>query len=492
VIENRIYEFTLEATSPVAVGSHNSEEILKDALGTPFIPGTSIVGALRDYLIRVGESEQTILQYLGGIPKKPTEDVGSDTQQQQKFIESRIYISDGAIVSQDGTGQIQVANKQGTAIEPKYRTAKNNHKYNFEYLKPGFLMTFRIESDIHREDDQSAKPDELERLIKVWAFGIQEGDIRLGGHKNNDFGRFLLKSVEIRKYEFTDAAAIDDFIFNRRSHASQTKSVRLEMDSSDIRKEQSTKISISMQGCFPYGVYQSFSDTETGERNHHVEVTGLLKNTVGSGWYIPSSSMKGLLQSECRSLLLRMLAGQNRGNHEAAADHLCGQLFGNAEQRGILIVADMKLDATSAKEVIVNRPDTKDRKSSTLPVYVKIDRLTGGVLGSALKHQNEIHGYAEWHLEFRVNDNVSETHPFIFPLVYILRRIGAGKVPIGGRSAIGLGQFQATRLEFAGSGWRNDNLQCEPLQQDNLEWLKRCYSALEQWINSQYEAFQGR
>ncbi|MFC4600946.1 RAMP superfamily CRISPR-associated protein [Cohnella hongkongensis] len=486
--EKRIYEFVLEAVSPVAVGSRDSGAILKDASGNPFIPGTSIGGALRDYLNRSGESKQTVFQYLGGT--EPSENASPDVRPQQTFIESRIYISDGDIVSKDGQGQIQIGNKQGTAIDPQYRSALNKHFYTIEYLEPGFLVTFRIESDIEVADEESAKPDELERLIKVWALGIQGGSIRLGGHRNNGFGRFRVKSVGLRTYSFTDLAAIDAYIFNRYTHPSPPNPVKFDSDLNRTSSGQHV-ISIDIQGKFPYGVYQSFDDKETSGRNKGVAVTGPLKNVDGQGWYIPSSSMKGLLRSEFRHLLLRMLVTQNRENPEEAVEYICAQLFGSTDQRGMLVVSDMKLDAAYAEEVVIKRPAKEEEKSVTLPIYVKIDRLTGSVMGSALKHQNEIHGNASWHLELWVNEVAGEEHPYIFPFVYMLRRIGSGKVPIGGRSSIGLGQFAATRIEISGGYWKKDHLQSEPLHQDDVEWLQRSYSAFEQWLCSQYKVFKG-
>ncbi|QDR78907.1 RAMP superfamily CRISPR-associated protein [Sporomusa termitida] len=199
--------------------------------------------------------------------------------------------------------------------------------------------------------------------------------------------------------------------------------------------------------------------------------------TAGAEYYIPAASLKGVLRHEVRRLLGRMA-------HAApamAADQLPGKiekhladLFGSTDSTGKLTVHDI---------VVTGTPVTVARDSSQTdqPVYTKIDRLTGGSYVSALKRQQEIQGTAVISLELAVKPAADGYFHYIFPLVYVLRRLGAELVPLGGRTVAGLGQFKAptVNIDCGGETW---NIETGPdLSAGNRRQLEVWWEAFAGW-----------
>ncbi|MRN53121.1 RAMP superfamily CRISPR-associated protein [Paenibacillus monticola] len=468
----QIYCFTLKAESPARFGGTRAEELLKDGDDRPFVAGNSIGGALRDYVNRAfPHLEQEVLYYMGGSVLDP--DLMDNEEKVFKFRESRIFISDGLIsgiqkLEQPEHQKVTTMWAEGTAINPVNSSARLNHKYKREYLPRGTELAFNIECDTGAEESDSALLKvAFQELIELWARAIHDGSLRLGGQKSNGYGKFSLSKLEIQEFNFDSQKVLDDYIFNREHIKRRDCTGRV------LQGENKTAvlpaIEFTMMGSFPYGVYQSFQDEVVSAKTF--KVTGLQRNGDGN-YYIPATSIKGLLRHEIRQLFIRMNKDQSPAGI-LAAEQLCEQLFGSTEQRGKLLMSDMIF--TKFVEVAIERPKSPRDDSetpTTLPVYVKIDRLTGGVLSSALKHQNEIQGEAELCLELQADDVDPNGHPFLFPILYALRRIGAGKVPIGGRTVIGLGEFSAPEVKVSIMGepyYFNNGDSLPPEQLQRLE-----------------------
>ncbi|MEW9107668.1 RAMP superfamily CRISPR-associated protein, partial [Paenibacillus sp.] len=416
------YQFTIRAVTPAYFGDSKQGELVKNAHGQPLVLGNAIGGAVRDYLKRTAIPEELILKSMGG-------------DQVSTFKESNLYISDGIVVCSD-----EVV-KEGTAIDPQYGSAKDMHKYTLYHLPEGTEITFRIESDelidlddsSQQNDDGLLASSELEQIIGTLAEGLDTRQLRLGGQKSNGFGAFEIKELRKREFRLDSVEELERYIFNDRDKVEGTL-----IDWKTLNRFQpksSAGVSFSMNGCFPYGVYQSFKRNDPSCK----DMMGLQYKQ--GKYYIPSTSLKGLIKNEIRLLLKRMktAGATNAQELDEFVEHKCAELFGSIDKKGKLVFFDAILEKTRLVEIDRNTATNKDgTKAETCPVYIKIDRLTGGAYKSALKHQQEIQGEAD--IRLSLDDTVDgKLSPYIFPLIYVLRRIGAGDVPIGGRTAIGLG-----------------------------------------------------
>lgn len=490
--EKIIYSFTLEAKSPLSFGSlendpdmvvMNTDTIIK-------ISGNSIGGALREYL-KQGDDEDkkaTIIAYMGGVEQEGSENSQQEELQQKeldiaqskdKFIESSIYISDATLQAS------KIETQEGTSINPKTGTASKHKKYTFKSFPRGTKLSFTIECDV--ENGKPVKKNikvTFDELVKNWAIGFHKGDIRLGGRKSNGMGLFKVAGLEKKVFSFNNAKAIEEYIFHRG---------KLEYEKVDLtflpeKNENNSTINFTLNGSFPYRVYQAFHDDSLSKKEK-VTVTGLQKED--DQYYIPATSIKGLLRHEV-SLLIQQLSAC-----ESTATAKCGELFGDTGQQGKLRFVDVFIG--HSKQIRIER---EAKGSSTLPVYNKIDRLTGGALDKALKHQNEVIGEAKIDIELRDEGVPLEDNPYVFPLVYVLRRIGSGKVPIGGRTVIGLGEFKATQTtvtqnnktqvfpNLTYSEELEDNAGQQPLEflsdkPDAVQLLEKSFKSFERWVKDE-------
>ncbi|MEK4372391.1 RAMP superfamily CRISPR-associated protein [Paenibacillus sp. FSL R5-0473] len=487
----RRFTFTLRAKTPIHFGGNLQGALLLDGDDKPFVSGNSIGGALRSWLNASSEViSADIMYYLGG-PKKSIDE-------KEEFEESRVYISDGHLKLPDNPLVIDQGNAgllamEGTAVDPKTGSALNNHKYTRYDLPQGTELVFTVECDTNPEETTSPKEADITdaahvrlsftKLIYTWATAIHRGELRFGGQKSNGHGRFSLEHLTCREFLFDSSEALEQFIFNR--HKGEEKDC-----TEDARKYAEyisghPTIELSLKGHFPYGVYQSYTDREQS-KEHGTQVTGLLRS-VDETYYLPGSSIKGILRHEMRRLLFRMLPDQERSiaEREIRVDTLLQEWFGSQDKIGSVMVSNVVIDEVS--EMNIERINNQNTK----PTYNRIDRITGGVIDGALKTQNEVRGNAEIRLELRVGKDVEDVkyaEGKLFPLIYLLRNIGSGLLPLGGRTVIGLGQFEAKETEVYLNGDILRFSNTGPLDEKNQAELKDYYDLFVAFLNKEGEA----
>lgn len=395
------YRFHLKSVSPLYFGSNEKGEILKRADETPFITGNSIGGAIRRYLDKL--KENNVLGNLGG-------------EEDSEFIESSITISDGIL---DPYKAI-VRKKEGTRLNREMATADDGSKYEFEYLREGTKVSFEIE----RECNKRLVEKEFKRLISQIAQGFNIGELTLGGQFTNGFGRFELTQLEKREFDLTNLESLGKYIFDRYNEPWVIEDV-----GEKIEYIKGDDITFEIYGSFPYGVYQNFVIED------EVNLSGI-QIDYNKNYYIPSSSLRGLMRSELEKLYNSL---------NASGETYCRDLFGGKDAKGKLRFNNLILE--DAKEIVVNKAESKDDNQRVNEnghaTYNKIDRLTGGAYGNSLFSQRNIEGNACF--KFTLSEHSGEG--YIYPILIILRNIGHGIIPVGGRTSIGLGQFKAKYIK---------------------------------------------
>lgn len=477
-----IYDFTIKAVSPLHLGAGQEgqeNKLVKNAQEKPVLPGNSLGGALREYLKQTEAPEETVRKYMGGAKL--------DEDRQEIFVTSGVYISDGKIA-----GDI-ISRKEGTAVNPAYGVAERHSKYSLEYLPEGTEISFRIEGDVRDGREQCGAQGEerlcaaeLEKIIGTWARGFATLTLVLGGQKSNGFGRCELKKLEKTVFPLDNSRSMDEYIFQRKGLRERRREELAWQDLAYYFLTKRSTLLFSMRGEFPYGVYQAFPIKEagntntdpTGESPGRQQLTGLLQK--GNDYFIPSTSLKGVLKNEIR-LLLKKMTG------EKLVDAKLVDLFCGKKNQGRLVFSDLRIADGKPVEVeryLKNKQGVWETEKGQ-PVYIKIDRLTGGAFASALKHQQEIQGSAEIRFELMTEPSSWENNPYVFPLVYALRRIGAGTVPLGGRTVIGLGQFSAPKVNVV-----LDNKTCaieteSDLSSENRKLLEHWFESFKRWCNDE-------
>lgn len=467
-----IYRFKLTSESPFYFGDSRKDQLVKNSQGEPLLLGNSIGGALRDYLEQLEVNDETILKYMGGVKKEKPE---------ERFIPSSIYISDG--VFEEG----KPITIQGTKINPFYGAAEDKMKYSAECLASETKLSFTIEGDFWTGEEDGPCLQEFEKLIGTWARGFASGQLLFGGKKNNGFGRLKLVDLTKKVFPLDNQLNIDKYIFARNTEKEQKVDIN-QLEFYESSKED--KVVFFLEGQFPYGLYQNYKlkSDEVKEKSDEVKeesdevkeeldgieegVTGVQQ--IGGSYVLPASSLKGVVKNELRLLITRITDDYNQAVEKSE------ELLGGAKCKGKVAFFDIEIQNVKKVKIVKFSPSNGQGKEP-IPIYIKIDRLTGGNYQSALLKQQEIQGKAEIRLELSQKKG-EDIKPFIFPLLYILRRIGVGLVPLGGRTSIGLGQFFSDKVSFQLKG-KELVLPTGELSEEQRRLFKDYFEAFKRWCN---------
>lgn len=534
------YKFKIRAKTPMRFGGSDKIEIVKDSDGKPFVMGNSIGGAIRSYLETDIKKDDLFLFMGGEKPEyenaKGGKNDGKNDEEKKKtvFVKSGVYISDakisngetsegnkGSDESENGGNEreseceISVKTREGTRIDSETGSARENSKYEFEYIDKGAVLEFSIEAEVPahaqggkcesaREDrpggikTKALEESQMDTVIRSIAKGIEIGRLIMGGQKNNSFGRFKLEHIEKKVWELASCEAIEDYISNREDSA---QCLDFESGKGDFNKAaEAERTVIEMDGDFPFGVYQSYRIEKFGQ-----DVSGILENKL------PASSLKGVLRHNVSAMIKAMGAKnpdlkemQIFGGNYAVPEGEAGKSGEAGVHAGKVCCYDIELwgeegEGSKASEIKVIRPEPgksqakgeedsskyeKDSKEKmarsewerTCPTYIKIDRLTGGNSNGALVKQVEMSGKAKLKVELLGED----APKFIFPVIYTLRRIGTGELPLGGKTSIGLGVFKAKSVKV--NGQEIDILK-DNVEGPAMKTMKGYYEEFEGWCS---------
>lgn len=400
------YRFNIQALSPVYFGSEEKGEILKNSQGNPFITGNSIGGAIRSFLKKYVGNKENIKEVIGGE---------AVNEEKPDFIESNAIITDGIIAG----SKEDICIKEGTRVNRRTSTADDGSKYEFEYLDIGTRISFEIEMECNNENETKFR-----NIIKDIINGINSKKLTLGGQITNGFGQFKINQIEKKEFNLDSIEGLKEYIFKRNDSNSHWKKVNVNYNPNIDKCEE---IKFVLKGRFPYGVYQNY------DMKKDSKPSGIQRGK--EGYYIPASSIKGLMKSEIEKLYNSL---------GVSSEDYVLKLFGGQKSIGKIIFKDIILN--NAKEIEVFYPkkiDGNSKEEDKYPTYNKVDRLVGSSYTNALFKQREIEGEAL--IEFSLN-NFADNEEFIYPILTILRNIGLGLIPIGGRTSVGLGKFEAEEM----------------------------------------------
>jgi len=234
-----IVKGTIVAETPVHIGAgsesmdpvETDNAVIKDKDGKPYIPGSSLKGALRSWLetfLRGGGNK-----ILGG--KTPCLCVNSpcinDTEVKEikkKFknkedserlvadeiykrlciickvfgshcFTSKITINDCKLIGE----RAYIEKRDGVAIDRDTGTSSKNKKYDFEQVSAGTKFDFYMTAD--NLDSENEKI--LEVIIKI----LESGDFTVGGKTSVGLGRIRLYGTKIYRI---DENSLENYLFN--------------------------------------------------------------------------------------------------------------------------------------------------------------------------------------------------------------------------------------------------------------------------------------
>lgn len=332
--------YLAEATcvTPLRTGGPDGDPqtVLRDSRGRAFQQGTSLAGALREYLTR------------GGGPGTAEALFGS------AGVPGSLIVSDGVF---DDAAEQQA--RPRLRIDPPSGTAADGGKFDVAHISAGSVFRFSLVWLGHR--DRAGELQTVEALLAA----LNAGDIRLGAQKTNGFGRVSL-SVRRRVFDMADEK-------DRQAWLADDLSGVEPLVLSAVPGQDAVVFTIS-------GRAESLlvrASAPAIDENGESYMPNMCENGVN---ILPGSSIKGAVRSRAATI------ANAAGLPEQTVDSLFGREAKGPDNgmAGRVIFEDVLMTNAVVKNSAVRK----------LP-RIRIDKFTGGVIRKGLFQEAPISGSIE-------------------------------------------------------------------------------------------------
>lgn len=337
------------------------------------------------------------------------------------------------------------------AINPVTGTAKDNFLYSHAYVPEGNTFTCEIEADNLNEA-------QIKQLLDLLAQLDASPFSQLGKGKSNQQGRI---AWQLQTTETLGSENLQKWLTDGKADSSLPWLAQTFADSMPPTVAKSL---------------QCFALTITPQSPILINDPERVKPDKGAGeakleYYrdphgqlvIPASSLKGVMRSHCRKILLTLLidkAGLKPNDDQqqanSLADGLIGELFGNTGQQSKLWLADAVAE------------NTKEHRQT----FNAVDRFTGGVADGALYTANAATATAI-KTDVYLKNSLDDWQKGL--LILLLRDALEGDLTVGWGKAKGFGSIVLTEITNGEQALKNWPELCE-----NPEHL----AAMQSWLES--------
>ncbi len=445
---------TLVLESPAHLGGGDLDALtdmpvlLNEVDDRPLLTGTSIAGALRNYLrerqqgdsVKFGKTENGLYATLlfGGHR-------GDDDG-----IQSPLVVHD-AVGTLSGYEL-----RDGVAIDPATRTAEDKKKFDIQLLGAG--TTFPLQFDLAigkrtEDEDMNAYRVDLIKALATALKGLEDGEITLGARKRRGFGRCTVRDWEVACYDLSQREGLLAWLASDRDPDWQKMaSVPVKKGAilpalgvsellKDNRQRVQLKARFALDGTLL--IRSGFGEADTRADTVHLHA---IRSDGSSVPVIPGTSWAGVLRHRALKIArtlsddreVEVGEGENKKTVKLAVDFVDG-LFGPSE-------IDKNADSKSSR-VVIDESEVRDASSLEI-TRVKIDRFTGGAYESALFTEQPLVGTPDSVVELVLTVRGQGDSNKYTPdeetglLLLLLKDLWTGDLPIGGESSVGRGRLQ--------------------------------------------------
>ncbi|HBN57053.1 MAG TPA: hypothetical protein DD414_09785 [Lachnospiraceae bacterium] len=389
----KYYAVELSLASPLAVSGgedyESDADLIRNRDGEVFVPGSSLAGALRNYISRKEDCER-LFGYSQGEEGRMSAVSLSDLYFDRKAgirvsLRDRVKLTEGKTV---------------------------DNKFDQEVIETGARGILYLEYVIRKEQEEV----DCEALIASLFQGMQDGEIRFGSDKNRGYGRVRILKIYEKGFGPED---VDRWIdFQRKDRALSDYEARSYEDwrqahkSADAEKYVHIRVPLKQKGGISIRRYSTRPDKADYE---HITCNGQP--------VIPGSSWNGAIRADAKSILSE--AGVKK------PEKVIGAWFGN-------------LDGEDSCQSVVVVGESIVRDTVSLPMTRnKINRFDASTVDGALYSEIScMNGKTE--LELMVRKDAYGEYKAVMGLLYlVIRDIQKGYVAVGGQAAIGRGIFAA-------------------------------------------------
>lgn len=435
IVTRMVITSELVLLTPAHLGNGDAEgltdmPLLYDALTEkPLLTGTSIAGALRNYL-RVRErgffAEEP---KRGGMAARLFGGTRADPEGDQSWL-----IVDDAIAT---TGAVEV--RDGVRIDPRTRTAQEGKKYDLELLSAGTIFPLRFELLLPADETVAQK---LRAALALALFGLEQGEISLGARKSRGFGHCRVNTWTVTTYDVNTSAgllawlSLDHPNWGYAQPVPRTGKVAEVFDGQlpdiDKRATFTIKARFGLDSAILIRSEQPLPGTDVQPDTVHMHSRGI----AGSQPVLPGTSLAGALRARAGRIVNTLNADKTR----TVLDCLFGRDMDTLQtseklSASRLIVTESEI--TGGDYLVQNR--------------IAIDRFTGGAFDTALFNEAPLFG-GEVELCLTIRDPKEYE---IGLLLLLLKDLWTSDLPLGGTSNIGRGRLRgrSATIQCNGAVW---------------------------------------
>lgn len=420
-------EVEFDLVSPLCVSNGDDETSDNDFIrymdGEPFVPGSSIAGALRSYWEGDGSDDL----------------FGEQKEENGQMSMSPVFISDAIF------NDYKFTIRDGVELSEE-KIAVKQHKFDLEVLDTGSSGVVRFELNIR---EKGIKEDTAKEMAIQLLQGVQSKDIAFGSKKSRGFGCVRVKEIRIKSMDKNNAK---EFLshFERpitklfSEEKDSDNAITFDRDSYLVSSTYKSKfdimeIPLNLSGTMIIRKYTTGTEGSSQENSMDYEHI-----CAGGEAVIPGTSWAGALRHRMKRILSELMG---KGSEKSVNDRI-DSIFG-------YVIAD----ETEREQAKKNKYPTE--RISHLRIYesvledsnpfiltrTRINRFTGGVKDKALFSERiRVGGSTVLVLKWIKED---EELKWKKGLLYIaLRDLANGYLPVGGEVAIGRGIFSTKSLEF--------------------------------------------
>jgi CRISPR/Cas system CSM-associated protein Csm3 (group 7 of RAMP superfamily) len=451
-IAQRIYiKGELMTESPLHVGGLSLDPTIDLALavdgnGRLYIPGTSLAGALRDFINRAD---------LWGYQER--------NQGHASFmVIEDTYLPDESIIITEI--------RDGVQIDRRWGTAADKGKFDRAIIPKGTRLALKISLDLPRDSQQSESYQaSLENLLGALA----AGDIRLGAAKTRGLGRVRLENCQRLVHTLNTKAGILTALQNLPANRESYKEYPLPKDKDTVSSH--IQVTINWKPVSAVMVKDSIE-------GNAIDILPLTSsNGKNLALVIPGSSIKGAMRFQAERIMRTLCPSiaTSESFRQQVQVPIVQNLFGAAARKGETQLGQGALfveDCYSEQET--SRTDWQkvvqaDKESNLIPLlsnanlataqqafHVAIDRWTGGAAEHMLYSNLEPFGIDWSPIELGVNlaRLATDSLSVIALLLLLLRDLSQQRIPIGYGVNRGLGAISVQSIQIKGRGLISDSL----------------------------------
>ncbi|ROO60908.1 CRISPR/Cas system CSM-associated protein Csm3 (group 7 of RAMP superfamily) [Micromonospora sp. Llam0] len=309
---------TLTCLGPVHVGGWDTTaladlSIARDGTDRPFLPGSSIAGALRAYLASVDRFGGD--RSGGEGPTAPLDALfGYVTPYSHSGSPSWIRIDDAPLTGETVTPAV----RDGVGIDRRSASAAAAYLYTREVLPAGTAFALRLVADTPTTAPEPGYPGGWPALVhdavETVIAGLSHGRVPIGAGRGRGHGRVQLRDVTVRHADLSEPAGLVAWLTGT---AEPTRPLVPELPPQDGR----LRITVAWRPTTPVLVRDSLSGTV-------VDTLPLTATDVDGTvrLLLPGSSIRGVVRSHAERIMRTLL-------QQDAPDHADGDSFGETLRR---------------------------------------------------------------------------------------------------------------------------------------------------------------